>query len=310
MQDVEDPSLSFHVLQDLHIEFLLYLKTLLHHIITLAEHSNAQTPNEPSEVTSDHVYQALALRGEPFPNPVVTSYLTKLSQKENDVEAEMSKIKRARLSTFIDPPGEISWWQMSLAEAEPSAPTEEDNDAELEFRSSTSDEEDEQLDGAMDRMDQANDEAYERNLWAAVEADQAKDAGVVGGSKSAMRGRPRKPHRENFDDGITSADDGAKRGRAAFVQLQLNIGRDRRHRHSLKYRSVLFPTTALKLEGRRSRSGISAAMVIDTDSEEERSGLESEEEDELEDEDEEWQGEKEDEFEDEDRWGISGIYKQ
>jgi len=232
----EDLSLSFTVLQDLHVELLAYLKPLIYQIITLAENSLIQTLDDPPEIIANHVHQALASRGERF--EASANSLTRQSVEDAtetpslghlDDEAKVSAIKRSRLETYVDPPGDVSWWQMPLAQPDDQDEVEEESD-EDDLSSTLTDQEDFELDEAMDAMDRAYDEVHEGRLWRAAEGDLEEG--------------------EGGED-----DEGAGEARAALLRAQSEIIRARRHRHAMRNRAftAMTPNSGIRVKKERAR---------------------------------------------------------
>lgn len=254
---------------------MVYLKPLLLRIVILAEQSLHQTPEKQPEITSDHVYQVLALRGEDHPGSTVISYIRRLVRKakddedgegdepEENAESGMSSVKRTKLATYVDPSGKMAWWQMPLAQ--PDGPIKEAEGVDDDASSTMSDQEDAQLDEAMDTLDQADDESYEGGLWRAIEAE-VPDEGVP----LRERGSKRKQSLEADDD---NEGDEIGPSRAAFIELQSEIGKARRHRHALRLRSMKAFNGDLHSEEKKhdprragTRSKVLSAAIISSES--------------------------------------------
>ena len=159
---------------------------------------------------------------------------------EDGIELGMSKMKRKHLAMHINPPGQLSWCQMSLVMSrsqkreDVTNEHDEGDDILSDVSSTISDDEDKRLEEAMMEMDKDDDIGYEDELWQSLlpsnRLDEVGDEGSpLPGKSSRESASSTRPNEEG--DGIRESP------RTIFLEVQKEIGKARRRRHQLRNRS-------------------------------------------------------------------------
>ncbi|ODO06880.1 hypothetical protein I350_04240 [Cryptococcus amylolentus CBS 6273] len=202
-------NISLPVLQDLREELVGHLKLLLYDVITVAEKERLQDQSLDDvrlEIASNHVQQALALRGDIPPSFIVDPALSKIqpvktgqttstaiistdSAPDTDIdmsgnatEGTVSEASEESLEGYPEnvlPPTALSWSLLPhlrlISETrsnghESSAATDSDEDEDEILY-----EEDVMLDQALEEVDLDHDKLYEKELWGVNQEEEDKD---------------------------------------------------------------------------------------------------------------------------------------
>lgn len=182
-----EPSTSFELIGDLFDEVLMYVRQLVYTTLVLAE----QEPDgEPPlrEVNAEHVRAAQALRGEQQPSTVIQAALRKLSQlgglegdsepdeppdeglsaglssvTPSDSNASTNRSSHSRRSQQSVPDDLSSWQSLEKPVVVPP------EDGEAPYRRTLTDDEDEDLDAALEEADVALDALLDAQLHSAAD---------------------------------------------------------------------------------------------------------------------------------------------
>lgn len=172
--------ISLEYLNDLHREFLAYLKGLILHVIVLAEAEVVQSPKaedhsldnaEEPEIHGEHVAIALANRGE-LPSKAIKALGIPEPRKQD--------------------------WGSHSGRTAPYEVQQDDSGHDVEFLMDanagdgidTSDDEELQLDSAQDEIDEAYDAVHEAALWESLN-DNDGDGNRQGGKEGEVKEKER-----------------------------------------------------------------------------------------------------------------------
>jgi len=173
-----------------------------------------------------------------------TSALQVTSDYPPEVETRHVEYAITALDDSHIGPARVSLYPHDTATAE--------DDLMADNESGLTDEEDNALDQAATDLDEKLDSAAELSLWQAAEELSLPDLKPDDIVASRM--------------GESSHVEGT-RLMSAYRQLLASVGHDRRHRHSIKRRSILFPSTGFRVPSRiqKKKAVKSAAIIEDSD---------------------------------------------
>ncbi|WVQ93394.1 hypothetical protein IAU59_000463 [Kwoniella sp. CBS 9459] len=347
------PNISFSVLRKIHAELVTYLRSLTYNAIVIAEQAYHQRPyadeeskaeeqeQEEGEMTSDHVYQALALAGAEHPLKSLREAIERIFRheygdegdvenegSEGDHEAELSDVqeeqqnessrpgktsvsgaieedpvpshtdntkphnlRRARYATHLLSQSEDPWHLIpSLYDAQlnastsaepgnaavdPDAQSDLEPEPEVDFSAlsdAATEQEDDELDQALEKMDRRHDALYEKALEGA-----AKRKRSVSEDEDQDTDEDQKDGIDDGGDVWTSMTVQRINGRTVrlrskieqdYIDLLFQIDNARRKRQFVQRREARYPTTRLRKKAREHKGIKSAAFVIDSDSDE------------------------------------------
>jgi hypothetical protein len=297
------PHLSFDILSTLRSELLAYLLPLIHHAIIVAEQASLQcsadntdnadnndTADDTGEITSEHVYHAMALRGERHPVELSVEAALRVAGVSLDPQS-----KRAEFPLCAQAPTGVPWEMMHLvhqAGQHSSSSFDDDDDDEDDAASTMSwsdslestltDQEDQQLDAALDHMDGKLDSLLEADLW------DGNGNGTVGevlderddpwGARSTQKPLRLDSHEHEHEHDELAEDADAQEAQhgeeilsnplmLAYTRLLLDITKSRRRRHGKANRREVYSSYRLSQLGAAMRRGKSEAVIVSDESE-------------------------------------------
>ncbi|WVQ75069.1 hypothetical protein IAR50_004678 [Cryptococcus sp. DSM 104548] len=204
---IKTTSVSLPILQELREELVIHLQSLLYDVITIAETETLQaqpgSDDDRDKISSHHVQQALALRGDLPPWFIVDPALFRIllakadrtksgsttstpdadeDVSENEAENAVNEASEAESLVYypanVLPPASLSWSNLphlshNSGETPYSGPAsavmDEDEDDNVD-----EDEEEMMLDEALHEVDMEHDEIYEKGLWDVHQDDEGE----------------------------------------------------------------------------------------------------------------------------------------
>ncbi|WWC91409.1 uncharacterized protein L201_006353 [Kwoniella dendrophila CBS 6074] len=268
--------LSYPVLKGIHTLLVHQLRQLIYHSITIAEQSNHQQPPLDEEtvptLNADHVHQALLRANLKHPQEIIQDFIDRIFQddegeddKERTDDKDEELVRIPQYNQAIFPPGEIPWRDIPFISTQNTTQNEHDDEGKDNIQDILEDDglsdcatelEDNELDAALNTLDEAYDRTHEDLLWASMKNDKIEEFEeshrIMGNVVDDMRQISRLNKEEI-------------KAEQEYLSLLLQIDSSRRKRKYVERQQQRYPTYRIKLSARSNRRMKSTAWIIDSD---------------------------------------------